>query len=89
VLDGALAALECQTFAVYDAGDHSIIVGRVTAVENPADPPARGAAPAHGAAPARSAAPAPPARGAAPAPPARGPLVHHAGRYHRLRPTED
>jgi flavin reductase (DIM6/NTAB) family NADH-FMN oxidoreductase RutF len=73
VLDGALAALECQTFAVYDAGDHSIIVGRVTAVESPPDPPARGAASV---------------QGRAPAPPARGPLVHHAGRYHRLRPTE-
>ena len=22
-------------------------------------------------------------------PPARGPLIHHAGRYRRLRPTED
>ena len=45
VLDGAVAALECQTYAVYEAGDHSIIVGQVTAVEGPADPPARGAAP--------------------------------------------
>ena len=68
LLDGALATLECQTFAVYDGGDHSIIVGRVTAVEGPVDPPARGAAPG---------------------PPARGPLIHQAGRYHRLRPTED
>jgi flavin reductase (DIM6/NTAB) family NADH-FMN oxidoreductase RutF len=59
LLDGALATLECRTFAVYDGGDHSIIVGRVAAVDNPADPPAR------------------------------GPLIHHAGRYHRLRPTED
>jgi flavin reductase (DIM6/NTAB) family NADH-FMN oxidoreductase RutF len=41
-LDGALAALECQTFAVYDGGDHSIIVGRVIAVDGPADPPASG-----------------------------------------------
>jgi flavin reductase (DIM6/NTAB) family NADH-FMN oxidoreductase RutF len=60
LLDGALATLECQTFAVYDGGDHSIVVGRVVAVDGPAD-----------------------------APPARGPLVHQAGRYHRLRPTED
>ena len=59
LLDGALATLECRTFAVYDGGDHSIIVGRVAAVDSPADPPAR------------------------------GPLIHHAGRYHRLRPTED
>ncbi len=59
LLDGAVATLECQTFAVYDGGDHSIIVGRVIAVDGPADPPAR------------------------------SPLVHHAGRYHRLRPAED
>ena len=45
MLDGALAALECETVAVYDGGDHSIIVGRVTAVDDPANPPARGAAP--------------------------------------------
>ena len=42
LLDGALAALECQTFAVYDGGDHSIIVGRVVAVDGPADPRAAG-----------------------------------------------
>ena len=42
LLDGALATLECQTFAVYDGGDHSIIVGRVIAVGGSADPPARG-----------------------------------------------
>jgi len=66
LLDGALATLECQTYAVYDGGDHSIVVGRVTAVNDP-----------------------PPARGAAPGPPARGPLIHHAGRYRRLRPSED
>ena len=51
VLDGALATLECQTFAVYDGGDHSIVVGRVTGVDN---------APGS---PARDAAPGPPARG--------------------------
>ena len=59
LLDSAVATLECQTFAVYDGGDHSIIVGQVTAVEGPADPPAR------------------------------GPLIHYAGRYHRLPPSED
>jgi flavin reductase (DIM6/NTAB) family NADH-FMN oxidoreductase RutF len=42
LLDGALARLECQTFAVYDGGDHSIVVGRVVAVDGPADPRARG-----------------------------------------------
>jgi flavin reductase (DIM6/NTAB) family NADH-FMN oxidoreductase RutF len=45
LLDGALAMLECRTFAVYDGGDHSIIVGRVAAVDGPAGPPARDAAP--------------------------------------------
>jgi flavin reductase (DIM6/NTAB) family NADH-FMN oxidoreductase RutF len=59
LLDGAMATLECRTAAVYDGGDHSIVVGLVIAVDGPADPPDR------------------------------GPLVHHAGRYHRLRPTED
>jgi flavin reductase (DIM6/NTAB) family NADH-FMN oxidoreductase RutF len=68
LLDGALATLECRTFAVYDGGDHSIIVGQVAAADSPAGPPPRGAAPG---------------------PPARGPLIHHAGRYRRLRPTED
>jgi len=59
LLDGALATMECQTFAVYDGGDHSIVVGRVAAVDSPSNPPPR------------------------------GPLVHHAGRYRRLHPTED
>jgi flavin reductase (DIM6/NTAB) family NADH-FMN oxidoreductase RutF len=59
LLDGALATLECRTFAVYDGGDHSIIVGRVVGVDSPAGPPPR------------------------------RPLIHHAGRYRRLRPAED
>ena len=42
LLDGALATLECQTAAVHDAGDHSIILGRVAAVDGSADPPPRG-----------------------------------------------
>jgi flavin reductase (DIM6/NTAB) family NADH-FMN oxidoreductase RutF len=32
LLDGALSTLECRTTAVYDGGDHSIIVGEVVAV---------------------------------------------------------
>jgi len=59
LLDGALATLECLTFAVYDGGDHSIVVGQVAAADSPAGPPLR------------------------------GPLIHHAGRYRRLRPAED
>ncbi len=42
LLDGALATLECLTAAVHDGGDHSIIVGRVAAVEDPAGRPSRG-----------------------------------------------
>jgi len=38
VLDDALAFLECQTEAVHDGGDHSIIVGRVVGVGGPLDP---------------------------------------------------
>ncbi len=41
LLDSALATLECQTVAVHDGGDHSIIVGQVAAV---AVPPAAGPA---------------------------------------------
>jgi flavin reductase (DIM6/NTAB) family NADH-FMN oxidoreductase RutF len=40
VLDGALAQLECLTAAVYDGGDHSIVVGEVAAV-SAAGPPSR------------------------------------------------
>jgi flavin reductase len=36
VLDEALSALECRTAAVYDGGDHSIIVGEVVGVTEPA-----------------------------------------------------
>ncbi len=42
LLDGALATLECRTQAVYDGGDHSIVVGRVEAVGGPAEPRPRG-----------------------------------------------
>jgi flavin reductase (DIM6/NTAB) family NADH-FMN oxidoreductase RutF len=42
VLDAALAVLECRTAAVHDGGDHSIIVGQVTAVAGPENPPPRG-----------------------------------------------
>jgi flavin reductase (DIM6/NTAB) family NADH-FMN oxidoreductase RutF len=37
VLDDALAVLECTTKAVYDGGDHSIVVGHVVAVSGPSD----------------------------------------------------
>ena len=32
ILDAALAAMECRTTAVYDGGDHSIVVGEVVGV---------------------------------------------------------
>jgi flavin reductase (DIM6/NTAB) family NADH-FMN oxidoreductase RutF len=41
LLDGALVTLECQTAAVYDGGDHSIIVGQVVAVTSADGPPSR------------------------------------------------
>ena len=42
LLDGALVTLECRTAAVYDGGDHSIIVGQVAAVTGAQGPPSRG-----------------------------------------------
>ncbi len=42
LLDGAMATLECRTEAVYEGGDHSIVVGRVIAVDGPPDPRPRG-----------------------------------------------
>jgi flavin reductase (DIM6/NTAB) family NADH-FMN oxidoreductase RutF len=38
LLDAALATLECRTTAVHDAGDHSIVVGKVIAVTATAGP---------------------------------------------------
>jgi flavin reductase (DIM6/NTAB) family NADH-FMN oxidoreductase RutF len=41
VFDGALAALECRTYATHDGGDHTIVVGEVLALASPspeADP---------------------------------------------------
>jgi flavin reductase len=35
ILDAALAALECRTTAVYDSGDHSIVVGEVVWISEP------------------------------------------------------
>jgi flavin reductase len=32
ILDDALSALECRTYAVHEGGDHSIVVGEVVAV---------------------------------------------------------
>ena len=36
ILDGALSAMECRTYAVHDGGDHSIVVGEVLGVTEPA-----------------------------------------------------
>ncbi|MEI2776911.1 MAG: flavin reductase family protein [Tetrasphaera sp.] len=38
LLDESLATLDCQTWAVYPAGDHSIVVGEVLAVTLADDP---------------------------------------------------
>lgn len=35
ILDDALATLECETWATYDGGDHTLVVGRVLAVAEP------------------------------------------------------
>ena len=35
ILDHALAAVECATYAVHDGGDHDIVVGRVLNVTTP------------------------------------------------------
>jgi len=32
VLDGSLASVECRTWATYDGGDHTIVVGEVVDV---------------------------------------------------------
>jgi flavin reductase (DIM6/NTAB) family NADH-FMN oxidoreductase RutF len=37
ILDAALAALECRTTAVHEGGDHSIVVGEVVSVTEPAE----------------------------------------------------
>ena len=41
LIDGALAWLECETYAQHDGGDHTILVGRVRRTSNraSADPP--------------------------------------------------
>ncbi|NUR86687.1 MAG: flavin reductase [Nonomuraea sp.] len=39
LFDGALATVEVATTAVYDGGDHSIVLGRVTALQTPSDGP--------------------------------------------------
>lgn len=39
LLDGAVAAFECRTVAVHDAGDHLIMVGEVERFDAPGGPP--------------------------------------------------
>ncbi len=33
ILDAAIAALECSTYRVFEAGDHEVVIGEVTASE--------------------------------------------------------
>jgi flavin reductase (DIM6/NTAB) family NADH-FMN oxidoreductase RutF len=42
VVDGSLSWLECRTWATYDGGDHTIVVGEVLSLGTgePADPTA-------------------------------------------------
>jgi flavin reductase (DIM6/NTAB) family NADH-FMN oxidoreductase RutF len=35
LVDGALATLECRTWAVHPAGDHTVVVGEVLALDAP------------------------------------------------------
>ena len=42
ILDGALAALECRTYAVHPGGDHTILIGQVLSVAGPAASEVRG-----------------------------------------------
>jgi flavin reductase (DIM6/NTAB) family NADH-FMN oxidoreductase RutF len=37
LFDGAIATLECRTSAIHPGGDHSIVVGAVTALATPAE----------------------------------------------------
>jgi flavin reductase (DIM6/NTAB) family NADH-FMN oxidoreductase RutF len=37
ILDGALSAMECTTWATYPGGDHTIVVGQVVSTEAPPD----------------------------------------------------
>jgi flavin reductase (DIM6/NTAB) family NADH-FMN oxidoreductase RutF len=69
LLDGALAALECRTTAVHDAGDHSIVVGQVEAVTSQVAE----AVTSQVEAVAGPSGPVP-----------RGPLIHYSGAYRRL-----
>jgi flavin reductase (DIM6/NTAB) family NADH-FMN oxidoreductase RutF len=39
MLDGALAWLECRTWAEYEGGDHTIVVGEVVGLENGGEAP--------------------------------------------------
>ncbi len=39
VFDRAIAVLECVTWAVYDGGDHSIVVGEVAGLDVPREAP--------------------------------------------------
>ena len=41
LIPGALAHFECERYALYDGGDHSIFVGRVLALRRPGGLPAR------------------------------------------------
>jgi flavin reductase (DIM6/NTAB) family NADH-FMN oxidoreductase RutF len=39
VLDGAIAVLECTTYRVFEAGDHELVLGEVTAAVVPGGDP--------------------------------------------------
>ena len=70
ILDIATAAFECRTTAVYDGGDHSIVVGEVVAVSEPASDRVTAARPERTVDGAETVD--------------AGPLIHYRGRYRRL-----
>ncbi|MFC7592753.1 flavin reductase family protein [Nonomuraea antimicrobica] len=37
LFEGAIATVECETTAVHDGGDHSIVVGGVSALDMPSE----------------------------------------------------
>lgn len=81
ILDIALAAFECRTTAVYDGGDHSIVVGEVVAVSEPASERAAGVG---GQLAAGDVSEPGPQSDQAAGQEDKGPLIYYRGQYRHL-----